>query len=187
MKPSAIPLIVILLAACNPEPAQNSKALAQEMRDRKIKRVTPAQLAGTVDEWGKAVVAEAQTALTAELTKRGDKSLCQPTRLAAVRRLEKLYAARIDLVSAGDVKNESLPAKEREILDAYLYNAEQKLAQTDNVQKVADTLFVYNAAVPADNVICRTCTDNAALPFVVWRVVFNKREVIRRINPRKLK
>ncbi|WP_266362395.1 hypothetical protein [Tellurirhabdus rosea] len=178
--------VLFCLTSCNPEPTQNSKALAQEMADRKIKRVTGAQVASVVDEWGASIVASAQKALAAELAKNPDTSLCRPDKLTSVQKLEKLYAAKIELVGASDVKSPILPAKEREVLDAYLYNAEQKLPQSTNVQKIADSLFVYNAAVPADNPICKTCSDNAALPFVVWRIVFNRKEVIRRINTKAL-
>jgi len=180
-------LLMSLLAGCSTDRVQNTKELAREMNDRKIKRVTSAQLTSTVDEWGKAVVAEAQKGLEAEMAQANPPaSLCNPDGSPSVRKLEKLYAADIDLLTARDVKSAALPAKERELLDAYLYNAENKLAQSDNVQKIADTLFVYNAAVPAATLICRTCSDQAALPFVVWRVVFSKKEIIRRLNPKAL-
>lgn len=179
-------LVFLLLSACNLEPAQNSKQLAQEMNDRKIKRVTSAQVTSIVDEWGQTAVTQAQQALAAQLSKRPDTALCQPDRLPAIRKLETLYAARIELLTAADASNPALPAKEREVLEAYLYNAGKGLEQSPNVQKIADTVLVYNAAVPATSIICRTCTNDAALPFVIWRVVFNRREVIRRINVKAL-
>ena len=179
---------LVFASACNPERNQNTKALVQEMNDNKIKRVTNVQLTTTVDEWGKALVLTTQKVLTRELTKKpGDSTLCNLENVPAIQKLEKQYAITIDLLKAKDVTNPALDPKERDLLDAYVYNARNKLEQNDNVQKLNDTLFVYNSPVATDDVICKTCTDNAALPFVIWRIVFNKREVIRRINPKKLK
>jgi hypothetical protein len=179
---------LVFAAACNPERNQTTKALVQEMNDNKIKRVTNVQLTTTVDEWGKALVQTTQKVLTRELTQKPDDStLCRLENVPAIRRLEKQYAITIDLLKAKDVTNPALDPKERDLLGAYVYNAQNKLEQNDNVQKLNDTLFVYNSPVPTDDLICKTCTDNAAVPFVILRIVFNKREVIRRINPKKLK
>lgn len=180
-------LTVASFASCGPDQNQNSRGLAQEMNDRKIKRVTDAQLTATVDDWGKGIVQTARKALMAELAqKSGDKALCSLEGIPAVQKLEKQYAITIDLLSEKDTASTALNAKERELLLAYRYNALNKLEQIDNVQKIADTLFVYNSPVPTTDVICKTCADNTVLPFVIWRVVFKKREVIRRIDPKKL-
>ncbi|WP_421827884.1 hypothetical protein [Larkinella sp.] len=175
-------------SACSPDQNQNTKELAQEMNDRKIKRVTNVQLTTTVDEWGKALILTTRKALTSKLTnKPGDSTFCNLENVPAIQKLEKQYAITIDLLKAKDVTNPALDPKERDLLGAYVYNAQNKLEQNDNVQKLNDTLFVYNSPVATDDIICKTCTDNAALPFVIWRIVFNKREVIRRVNPKKLK
>ncbi|WP_128545647.1 hypothetical protein [Larkinella soli] len=183
-------LLLPAFSACNSDRVQNTRELALEMNDRKIKRVTDAQLVSTADEWGKALVITARKSLTNELAKTPGgpaTPLCRLEGLPVIQKLEKQYAVSIDLLSTEEMKNPALNPKERELLDAYRYNAERKLEQSDNVQKIADTLFVYNAPVPTDDPICRTCADSAALPLVIWRVVFNKREIIRRINPRKLR
>ncbi|RAJ98044.1 hypothetical protein LX87_02952 [Larkinella arboricola] len=183
----ALLLTIAFFSSCGLDQNQSSKELAREMNDRKIKRVTDAQLTVTVDDWGKAIVQTSRKALTTELAKKSnDKSLCSLEGIPAIQKLEKQYAVSIDLLSSKDTANQALDAKERELLLAYRYNALNKLEQIDNIQKVHDTLFVYNSPVPVDDIICKTCTDDAALSFVIWRVTFKKREVIRRINPKKL-
>jgi hypothetical protein len=177
------------VTSCNSERVQNTRELAQEMNNRKIKRITSAQLTSVVDEWGKAVVTSAQKIVTDELTKADSKQakeLCDPNKLAAIQKLEKQFGVQIDLLRASDAKNTALPTKEREILDAYLYNAKQNLSQSDNIQPIGDTLLIYNAAVPTENIICKTCSDEASQPFVIWRIVFKKAEVIRRVDTKKL-
>ncbi|MFC5410651.1 hypothetical protein ACFPMF_15110 [Larkinella bovis] len=177
----------LYFTACTPDRNQNTKELAQEMNDRKIKRVTDAQLTTTVDEWGKSLVQTARKALTTELQKNtGDTARCSVGNLPVIQKLAKKYAVTIDLLSAKDTANPVLNTKEQELLAAYFYNAQNNLEQNDNIQKLSDTLFVYNAPVAPDDLICKTCSDQATPPFVVWRVVFKKREVIRRIDPKKL-
>ncbi|WP_234736452.1 hypothetical protein [Tellurirhabdus bombi] len=178
------------MISCNSERVQNTRELAQEMNNRKIKRITSAQLTSTVDEWGKAVVKSAEKIVADELAKaepKRAKELCNPEKLAAIQKLEKQFGVQINLLRASDAKNVALPAKERELVDAYLYNAKQKLSQSDNIQPIGDTLLIYNAAVPTENIICKTCSDEASQPFAIWRVVFSKSEVIRRVDPKKLR
>ncbi|GAB3268093.1 hypothetical protein GCM10027347_37370 [Larkinella harenae] len=172
--------------SCSPDRNQNTKELAQEMNDRKIKRVTDAQLTAAIDDWGKKLVETSRKALTSALDKKTVAPPCSLNDIPTIQKLEKQYAVNIDLLSARDTANATLDAKERELLAAYTYNAENKLEQSDNIQKLNDSLFVYNSPVPVTDVICKTCADNAALPFVTWRIIFKKREIIRRINPKKL-
>ncbi len=181
-------VLVWALAACNPENRiQQTPELKQEMMDKKIKRITNEDINITVDSWGKQISAVAQQEMTALLNaKSADLTgLCTLRDLPKTQALAKRYAIEINLLSGADVQNPKLPAKEREVLDAYLYNAENKLAQQPNIQKVNDTLYVYNNAVPSDNVICQTCFGNQKQPLAVWRLVFHKREVVRRLNQPK--
>ncbi|OIN57740.1 hypothetical protein [Arsenicibacter rosenii] len=181
-------ILAMLIMGCNPDNRiQQTPALKQEMMDKKIKRITNEEINITVDSWGKQIASVAQQELTARLSaKPADiAGLCTLSELPKTRALAKRYAIDINLLSGADVQNTKLPAKEREVLDAYLYNAENKLAQQPNIQKVNDTLYVYNTAVPTDNVICQACFGNQKQPLAVWRLVFHKREVIRRLNQPK--
>lgn len=181
-------LLIWVLAACNPENRiQQTPELKQEIMDKKIKRITSEDINVTVDSWGKQISAVAQQELITRLNaKPADQTgLCTLRDLPKTQALAKRYAIEINLLSGADVQNPKLPAKEREVLDAYLYNAENKLAQQPNIQKVNDTLYVYNTAVPSDNVICQTCFGNEKQPLAVWRLVFHKREVVRRLNQPK--
>ncbi len=176
----------LLSLACNPERVQYTDALKQEMADKKIKRVTIPQLTDAVDEWGEQIAKVAQNELTTKLKAGGDpKALCRLNGLPKTRALAKKYAIDIQLLGAADVKNPRLSQKEREIVDAYLYNAENKLAQTSNIQRIDDTLYVYNSPVPVDNLICQTCFGDQPQPLAVWRLAFHKREIIRHINVKK--
>lgn len=190
-----IPLSTILLSclllACNPERVKYTKELKQEMADKKIKRITNADLVETVDTFGERITTVIQKELTTQLQQTTDSAeranLCQLRNLPRTKVIEDRYAIDIQLLSGADVPNRALSLKEREVLDAYLYNAEQKLPQISNIQKIGDTLYVYNAAVPTDNIICQTCFGTQKTPLAVWRLVFSKREIVRRMSSSKKK
>ena len=181
----------LFCAACNPERVKYTTALKEQMADMKIKRITNADMVETVNTFGERISATVQKELTDELQKTdqatGQNSLCQLQNLPRLKAIEKKYGVTIRLLGAADVQNKTLAPKEREVLDAYLYNAEQKLPQTSNIQKIDDTLFVYNAAVPTSNAICQTCFGKQKIPLAVWRIAFPKREVIRRTSATKKK
>ena len=181
----------LLLLACNPERVKYTSELKQEMADKKIKRITNADLVETVDVFGERITAVIQKELTAQLQKTTSPAerarLCQLQNLPRTQAIADRYAIDIQLLSGSDVPNKALSQKEREVLDAYLYNAEQKLPQISNIQKINDTLYVYNAAVPTEDVICQTCFGTQKTPLAVWRLAFSKREIVRRMKPTKKK
>lgn len=180
-------LFFSLLFSCNPERLQQSDKLKQQIADMKIKRVTDADLTEAVNSWGEQIVAIAQQEATAKLSSTNDPAgVCSLRDLPRTQALAKRYGMAISLLGAADVQNLKLSKKEREVLDAYAYNAEKSLPQTSNIQRIADTLFVYNDAVPAANAICRQCFGGQPQPLAVWRLAFPKREVIRHFNAKKL-
>lgn len=193
MKPYTlfIALLALLISACNPERVKYTSELKQEMADKKIKRITNVDLVETVDNFGERITTVIQKELATQLQKTTDPAartkLCQLQNLPRTKAIADRYGIDIRLLSGTDIADKSLGAKEREVLDAYLYNAEQKLPQISNIQKVNETLYIYNAAVPTDNVICQTCFGGQKTPLAVWRLAFPKREIVRRMKATKKK
>ncbi|HEV7351317.1 hypothetical protein [Telluribacter sp.] len=183
-------LLLLLTQSCNlDERVGNTKELSAEIKNSKIKRITDVQLISTMDTWGKRIVSISQKTLTEALTKNPEKAtaLCgNMQQLPVLDALKKEYGVQVELLGPSNIQNPAFTAKERELLDAYLYNAEKGLPQSDNIQRLNDTLFVYNAPVPADNVISKTCYTQQEVPFAVWRILFNKKDVIRKIDVKKL-
>lgn len=191
IKYSILSAVALLsLASCNVENrVGNTKELAQEMKTMQIKRVTNTQLISTVDEWGKQIAVVAQKSLEKELSTKPDEgaAICKDLRkVPIIDALDKEYSVKIQLLGPEDITNPALSQKERELLDAYLYNAENNLPQSDNIQKLNDTLLVYNAPVPVESTICKSCFENQKVPFAVWRVLFDKKQVIRKLDAKKL-
>lgn len=178
--------VVFIMTSCNTDNRiKQTSALKEEMHSTEIRRVTNPKLIATVDEWGKELVATARKALENELARNPQQAgvLCQDLqKVPSIAALDRDYGVKIQLLGPADVKNQALAPKERELLDAYLYNAENKLPQSDNVQKLNDTLLVYNAPVPVESVICKTCFKDQLVTFAVWRVLFDKKAVIQKMD-----
>lgn len=183
--------LACLFVSCNPDRVRYTSELKEEMADSKIKRITNADLVETVDDLGGKVSAVVQKELITQLQKTTDPAertkLCQLQNLPRTKAIANRYALDIRLLGAADIQNKSLTSKEREILDAYLYSAKQKQQPISNIQKISDTLFVYNAAVATDSPICEACFGKQEVPFAVWHLGFQKREVVRRMGDTKKK
>jgi hypothetical protein len=182
-------LFIVILQACTTEERVGNKELAREIKNNKIKRITNTQLVSTVDEWGKTLVSIADKAVTNAIEKNPENatSICAKVeQLPVIAALHQEYGVAFRLLSSADLTNPSLTPKERELLDAYLYNAENNLPQSDNVQTLNDTLLVYNAPLAPTHVICQKCFSGQQIPLVVWSIRFNKREVINKIDVKKL-
>ena len=182
-------LSIVILQACTTEERVGNKELAREIKNNKIKRITNTQLVSTVDEWGKTLVSIADKAVTNAIEKNPEnaRTLCTKVEeLPVIAALHQEYGVAFRLLSSADLNNPSLTPKERELLDAYLYNAENNLPQSDNVQTLNDTLLVYNAPLTPTHVICQKCFGSQQTPLVVWSIRFNKREVVNKIDVKKL-
>lgn len=177
---------VITLLACNPDRIQYTDRLKQEMSDKRVQRITKADLSQAVDSWGAQIVAIAEKEAEAKLTGGATANqVCSLDDLPKTQAVAKRYSMRISLLGVADVQNPKLSQKERDVLDAYLYNAENKLDQSSNIQPVGDTLFVYNAAVPAGSALEKACLGQQKQPLAVWRLAFTKAEIIRHLQSKK--
>ncbi|MFC6195745.1 hypothetical protein ACFP1I_29320 [Dyadobacter subterraneus] len=180
---------VLLLSGCNNTRVENTKELSNEIKQSKIVRVTNTQLIYTVDEWGKKISKLAQKSLEEALVKSPEKAaeLCKnPSEIPIIGALEKKYGVKISLLGSDDTTNTELDKKETELLKAYLYSAKSNTTSlSDNVQPINDTTVVYN--VPADLQICKTCLADKTPSFALWRLLFDKKEILRKVDVKTLK
>lgn len=179
-------LFVVALLSCNPDRIQYNDRLKQEMSDKRVQRITSADLSQAVDSWGGQIVAIAEAEASAKLASgAAANQVCTLNDLPKTQAVAKRYGMTISLLGAADVQNPKMSKKEREVLDAYLYNAENKLAQSSNIQPIGDTLFLYNAPVPAGSALEKACLGQQKQPLAVWRLAFTKAEIIRHLKLKK--
>jgi hypothetical protein len=179
------------LYACNTNNRiEQTAELKNEIKSAEIKRVTNTQLVYSANEWGKKIAQITEKSLQKELESNPERSkqLCKDlSQIPVVAALQKEYGVKIELLSANDLKNPKLDPKERELLDAYLFSTKNKAEAGDNLQQLGDTLMVYNVPVSSESPICKACSDQAELPFSVWRLLFNKKDIIRKLDAKQLK
>lgn len=185
-------MIAGLLSGCDLKSnrIENTKELNREIKASQIKRVTNTQLIYSADEWGKKISQIAEKSLKSELEKNAEtaKALCKDlSGIPVIAALEKEYGVDVQLLGTADLKSTELAPKEREVLDAYLYSARAKAAASDNLQQLNDTLLVYNAPVSAGSIVCQKCMSGQDSTFAVWRLLFSKKEIIRKLDAKQLK
>ncbi|MFN8346273.1 MAG: hypothetical protein U0X91_14820 [Spirosomataceae bacterium] len=182
-------VIFFITDACNTEQRpEGAKEAVERMKSMQIKRVTGPQVVTIVEDWGERIVKQAQAALESALVNPGAEvsSVCLLKNLPKVDTLKKMYAVEIRLLGAKDMKNPKLSSKEQESMKTYLNNAEHRQLSTPAVQKLGDSVLIYNVSVSKESIICQKCfPDNATFPSV-WHVTFRKSEVIRKVNTKSL-
>jgi len=187
--PFIVFLIGLLFASCHLDRrVEGSKEAVEKMKSMQIKRVTNLQIIEIVDDWGARIVKQAQLQLESVLSKpQADFSqLCQLKETRKIDSLANLYAVQISLLGAKDIKNPALSTKEQEVMDAYLYNAKNKISQISNIQKLGDSVFVYTSPIPIANMICQKCFGEDTTHLAVWRIRFRRNDVIRKVNAKSL-
>lgn len=197
------------------EQSVDTKAVAKELENRKIKHVTPAQINDAVNKWGASVNQAAQQNLVAVLEKalvgndlKAAAAYCDVRKLDKASLLAQSYKGILKRSSRLDVSNAAEFSKEeRQVMDAYQYNAENKLPQTPNVQRIGDKYLLYSSPILIDNTLCLRChgtvgkditqteydklsTDYQLDSLVnfkkgdligVWGTTFEKKEIIKKL------
>jgi hypothetical protein len=181
-------LISSFLMSCNNERV-DTQAVVQEMRDRQIKRVNPAQVMALADDWGKNIAKQLKkNAATTLLNNQLKDSL------------SKAYAANIQFLSPINFDLPSLAELERQVLDAYQYSVDKKLPQSDNIQRLPDqqTLLFTSPVLWNDDFTKLSKVELAQLSqkfqldsllfrkkgdfLGVWSIKLQKKEIIRRTD-----
>lgn len=186
MKNISIILVVFLInISCSNVERLDTTQVKGEMEGYKIKRVSPAQITSQVETLG----SELSKALTLDFEKqmkgmsktRGEE-ICQLQNMDLIDSLSKTYGLTIRLLGQPDIgSNNSLYAKEKEVLEAYADNAEKKLEMSDNIQKIGDSLFVYTSPIPANKGVGKLCfSDDSG--FAIWSIVMRKSDVVKSIK-----
>ncbi|MFN3316423.1 MAG: hypothetical protein ACK40K_06400 [Raineya sp.] len=165
---------LFLLSACVPdmkERGYDTKKLAQDVKDRKIKKLTPAQISNWVYERGVLMVKTLNAELaTTTLPKQGTKNLM----LKSQDSLQKAYNVQILLINLQDKSlAENYKGKAKEVIEACIYQAESEQVIQPNLQKLENQDFLFTA--PAEK-----------LPQHIWQISFPKKEVVKKIDQKEL-
>lgn len=155
---------VLLLAllpagACNLKTSDQIDAdkVNQEIRDRKIRRFTDAEIADAAYKFGRHLA----DTLSAPLAQ----APCESSVLALLPAEARAAVAEAQVVCTPP---QQVSEKEAMIWQAYQYNTQQQLPLTDNSQKINDSLFLYTSPLEVKEGEWR-----------VLRLVVRKKDLIR--------
>ncbi len=186
--------IYVITIGCDFSKRIDTRAAVKELHEREVKRITPTQFVAQVDEWAHIIVDSLNKNLAVNLEKR-----------ALIDSLSSKYRVEISTGSPSNLQNPEFGKKVNEILDAYQYNAEKRLPQTDNIQKSDDEkFFFYTEPITLKNQfdglkkaqieILGKTTKLDSLSFRkkgdfvgLWLVKFSKKEVVRLSDPKHLR
>jgi hypothetical protein len=146
--------ISVVFVSCQPNGERNdSKAVAREMRSRKIRRITDAQILNKTNELGEKVI----TSYQVNWSKKADSSMssCVPFFEAFAKAQEKGVQVR-RLPFAAKSLSKAFGSIETQLFEAYRYNVANNIALTPNVQKSGDTAMFYTAPLLLD-ASCMKC------------------------------
>ncbi len=180
---------IIFTASCNNIERLDTSKIKEKVEASKIKRITPAQLNSQVERWGEGMSKAFTTALEKEAinaSKTRLEEICKLKNIKLIDSLSAVYRVKIRLLGMPDSTNQKLYAKEKQVLEAYIYNAENKLPMEKNVQRIGDSLFVYTYPITSSKTLSKLCFADDTYNFAIWSIVFRKADVIRKINVKDL-
>lgn len=163
---------------CTSDKRVDSEAVRQEIEDRKIKKVTEADIITRVYEIGDLVTKNAKATLGKNLQGALQQGgieyaigFCNLKAMPLVDSLSNQYQATIRRVTTKARNQNDLPDNiEAEILDAYAYQMQDSSKLIDNVQTISDSVYLFTRPIMIDNGLCLTChgsNENGLLPSTI--------------------
>lgn len=167
-------LTLVLLWSCTSDKRVDSKAVQEEIENRKIKKVTEAEIMAKVLEFGDSVATEAKQTLGKNLQNAMMEggvqhaiSFCNVNAMPIVDSLSKYHSVTIRRVSFKTRNPTDQPEDiERTLLEAYEFQWKDSIPLNDNVQRLNDDRYLFTKPIFVDNALCLAChgtSDNGLL------------------------
>jgi hypothetical protein len=162
-------ILNIFFTSCNPEKV-DTRGVKEEMEKFKIKKISQAEILGQAEKDGseifelfqvKTVTRKLDSALSAGLFENA-LPYCVYSNFQEKKTIEKMYEASFSKAGFTQrLRNSSNQGDtlQKQILDAYIYNIEQGLPLTGDVQMMEDVIL-YNKPIILDQESCLKCHGN---------------------------
>ncbi len=152
-------ILVIILWGCNVKRIDTTEAVNQ-MKQTEVKRITSAQISTFANKWGSEI----------------SEKLSAPTLTSStIDSLSKQYKVSIDTINLEKELPKNLLPKEEALYNAYKYNVVHNLPIESNLQNLENgekILYTSPLAFKKNS---------------LWRIVFTKKEIIKKVNIKELK
>ncbi len=158
-------LAFILFWNCSADKRVDSQAVKEEIEDRKLKKISEAEILVKVLELGNLVSAESKQTLGKNLQEALQQggvshaiSFCNVNAMPIIDSLSKSYNATIRRVSFKTRNPLDQPDEiERALLDAYEFQWKDSIPLNANVQKLGDDRYLFTKPIFVDNALCLVC------------------------------
>lgn len=183
MKGILLVAIILSVLACDRGRIDTSE-FAKELEDRKIKHVSQGKIVSQAMTSGKVIT----DTLIKKIRESNLRSIsCDIHKLPLTEVLERDFDCKIYLYNS-DLQQNGLEIAEKEILDAYLYNIENKLAVEANTQNLKNGFWLYTLPVtynvPSDTI----CIGQNGKPVKngdiigMWSIKLSEKALIRKVK-----
>lgn len=167
---------LFVFMACD-EGKVDTKAFAEELKDRKILHITQGEISTMAQKSGK-ILTDTLAVLIEDCFKQGNTSCCEPTAFEMVKSFNEDFDAEVKFISIADSSN--LSGLEKEVFEAYLYLLANKLPMEANVQNLKNGYWLYSYPVIDKKLNCNPSSDS---PFAgVWNIKMSQKLLIRNIG-----
>jgi hypothetical protein len=158
-------LLLITLWKCTSDQRVDSRAVKEEIENRKLKKISEAEILVKVLELGNMVSAQAQQTLGKNLQEAIQQggvqhaiSFCNVNAMPIVDSLSKIHDASIRRVSFKTRNPVDQPDEiERALLEAYEFQWKDSIPLNANVQKIDDERYLFTKPIFVDNALCLVC------------------------------
>lgn len=153
-------VIFFITFACHEQGTnqRENKAFKEELKSRELKRATEAEISNAAYQQGSLIADMAQNFIDESLSSNDS------IRILLTHYKEALLVISDSLTQQEDIdiqrlstQNNAPDSMESLILDAYLYNIEQKLRVEDNIQEIGKAYFLYTRPIIIDDKTCIRC------------------------------
>ena len=176
-----------IFSACRQNPGADPGAVKEELREREIVHLTEGQIAGRAAEMGDSLLFRAQIEFLAELGKSKD-STCLPAWNRTAAMMKNKFSTSIQRLPFSDQARKRLKnEKEVQLMDAYLYNHNNSLPVTPNLQKDGGKEFLFSKALILSDAECQKCHNaisNSPVKglkgdtIALWMLRYSRKQVV---------
>lgn len=157
--------LLISLFGCGLENQRvQSESVKEEMKNREIKRISEAQILEKANELGNLIALKSQEILSKNLINKIESNnindaivFCNENSSSLIDSLRNKYGVTIKRVSLKNRNPENQPNElESQIIDAYLYNIENNIELSDNVQILENKVY-FTRPITIQGELCLKC------------------------------
>lgn len=159
------------------------EAIREEMEQREIKRLLPAELVEGAYQRGEALAEAARDLVLQTYPQPVEEPPADFVTDVAVEKIDSLSKAEdVSIAWVSEITDTAgLEEKEKQLWEAYLYNVDNDLPLNDNVQRIGDEEYLYTKPLLLDLEIRRNMlgSESDTTAFLgMWSILISKKNLI---------